>query len=102
MNKATAGSWVEIFQTVLEADKRAPQVPDDTKKVPLELKVKGFLVEAAELGEEVEIKTFAGRKLKGKLNKIEPAYEHKFGRPILEILKVGPQIREILAENEVE
>ncbi|MGR8952181.1 MAG: 2-amino-4-ketopentanoate thiolase, partial [Gammaproteobacteria bacterium] len=39
------GVWVEIHDIVLEAGERAPQVPEDTAKVPLEMCVKGFLTE---------------------------------------------------------
>ena len=101
MSKVSAGSWVEIHKIILSAEERAPQVPDDTQKVPLELRVKGFLLEDAELGEEVEIETFTGRKHKGKLKDADPSYEHKFGKPIEELLKVGPQIRGILRDKEV-
>jgi hypothetical protein len=31
------GTWVLIHRNVLEPSERAPQVPDDTKKVPLAL-----------------------------------------------------------------
>lgn len=101
MAKVSAGSWVEIHKIVLSADERAPQVPEDTAKVPLELRVKGFLVDDAELGEEAEIETFTGRKHKGILKDSDPSYDHKFGKPIEELLKVGPQIREIIRDEEV-
>jgi len=91
-----AGSWVQIYQIVLPGEERAPQVPDDTKKVPLELKVKGFLLSDAILGGEAEIKTAAGRRLGGKLIEINPSYEHKFGKVIPELLRIGPEIRKII------
>jgi len=96
-----AGSWVQIYQVVLPAGERAPQVPEDTQKVPLELKIKGFLKEDAELGDEVEIVTVIGRNHSGELIEVNPSYEHKFGKMIPELLQVGPQIREILREEEV-
>ena len=101
MSKVSAGSWVEIHKVILPAGERAPQVPEDTQQVPLELRVKGFLVEDAETGEEAEIKTFTGRKHKGVLKDSDPSYDHKFGKPIEELLKVGPQIRDILRNEEV-
>jgi len=101
MEKVSAGSWVEIHKIILEADERAPQVPEDTKEVPLELRVKGFLVEDAEVGEEAEIETFTGRRHKGTLKDADPSYDHKFGKPIKELLQVGPQIRGILRDKEV-
>lgn len=101
MSKVAAGSWVEIHKIVLPVGERAPQVPEDTQKVPLELRVKGFLVEEAEVGEEVEIETFTGRKMKGTLKDADPSYEHKFGKPVQEILHIGPQIKSILNNREV-
>ena len=101
MEKVSAGSWVEIHKIILEADERAPQVPDDTKKVPLELRVKGFLVEDSEVGKKAEIETFTGRRHKGTLKDSDPSYDHKFGKPIEELQKVGPQIRGIIRDKEV-
>ena len=34
------GTWVLIHRNILEPEERAPQVPDDTKKVPLEMWIK--------------------------------------------------------------
>ncbi|NYB75393.1 2-amino-4-ketopentanoate thiolase, partial [Sedimentibacter hydroxybenzoicus DSM 7310] len=39
------GEWVLIHRNVLEPSERAPQVPDDTKQVPLEMWIKGYLQE---------------------------------------------------------
>jgi len=50
------GAWVEIQATILEPGARAPQVPDDTRMVPLEMKAKGFLVEPAALGSKLRSK----------------------------------------------
>ncbi len=55
------GSWVQIHKIVLQKEERAPQVPDDTKKVPLEMWVKGFLVDYGNIGDWVHIKTVTGR-----------------------------------------
>ena len=93
------GSWVQIHQVILTKDERAPQVPEDTKDVPLELRVKGFLQGNAEVGEEVKIKTMTGRILTGVLEDPDPSYEHKFGRPVPEMLNIGQQLREIIREE---
>lgn len=98
--KVEKGSWVQIHQVVLPAGERAPQVPDDTQEVPLELRVKGFLLTEAEIGEEVEIETMTGRKLKGILENPDPSYEHKFGRLLPEILRIGKQVKSMLKEEE--
>jgi hypothetical protein len=95
--RAAAGAWVELQRIVLAPDERAPELPDDTRGVPLELRVKGRLVEPAELGEEAEIATAAGRRLRGTLVAIDPIYAHGFGAPIAELLPVGAEVRAILS-----
>jgi hypothetical protein len=93
------GTWVEIHCVVLAAGKRVPQVPDDTKRVPLEMRVKGFLTTPAILGEEAEIVTPAGRQLHGVLREVNPAYTHGFGPPIPELSLIGSEVRAILRER---
>ena len=90
------GTWVEIHRIVLPADERAPRVPDDTRQVPLEMRVKGSLLAPAALGEEAEIITAAGRRLRGVLTDINPAYTHGFGAPIAELSAVGRELRALL------
>ena len=79
------GNWVEIHHTVLPVGGRAPQVPADTRRVPLEMRVKGFLVAPAAIGEEAEIETSTGRRLRGTLTGVNPVYSHGFGSPIPEL-----------------
>jgi len=93
-------AWVRIHKIILEPKDRAPQVPDDTKKVPLELWTKGFLKESAELGDEVTITTVTGREETGTLIEVNPAYDHAFGNFIPELLDIDKQVRGILAEGE--
>ena len=53
-------------------------------------RIKGFLEdEKAEIGDIVTIRTPIGRIVKGKLEKVNPKYEHNFGEPIPELLKVN-------------
>lgn len=94
------GSWVEIHDIVLNAGERAPQVPKDTAGIALEMRVKGFLLRAAAIGEEAEIITAAGRRLFGKLAVVNPAYQHGFGAPIPELSTIGQELRTLLAELE--
>lgn len=91
------GTWVEIHRVVLPAGQRAPQVPEDTQRVPLEMRVKGFLVEDARIGDEAEIETAAGRRLRGTLSDASPAYRHGFGPPVPELVGVGAEARALLA-----
>ena len=94
------GSWVQIHSVVLTTNERAPQVPESTKNVPLEMLVKGFLTAEAQLGEEVEIKTITGRVEKGKLVQVEPAFTHSFGKFIPEILEIDQMLQKELYGRE--
>ena len=90
------GSWVEIHRVVLPAGERAPQVPGDTREVPLEMRVKGFLAQPAALGDDAEIVTVTGRHLHGVLSKVNPAYQHSFGPPVAELLGISTEVRALL------
>jgi len=92
------GSWVQIHCIVLQEGQRAPQVPVETQQVPLEMRVKGFLAEPAILGEEAQIVTPSGRRLRGILADVNPGYTHSFGSPIPELLRIGLEVRTILRE----
>ena len=93
------GTWVEIHTIVLPAGERAPQIPEDTQLVSLEMRVKGFLVESRSLNDEVEIVTAVGRHLRGTLIEVNPAYTHQFGAPIPELSIIGGEVRAILRER---
>ena len=90
------GTWVEIHKVVLKASERAPQVPEDTRRVPLEMRVKGFLLTPAAIGEDAEIETPSGRQLRGKLTEVNPAYTHSFGAPVPELSSIGRDVRALL------
>ena len=90
------GTWVQIEKTILEPADRAPQVPDDTKKVPLLLWVKGYLQADANIGDLVEIRTRTGRKETGTLKEAEPYYKHDYGKFVPELLVISEQVRDIL------
>ena len=94
--RVAAGALVEIHAVVLAPGARAPLVPEDTQRVPLEMRVKGFLVNEANLGERVEIETPAGRRLSGTLVDATPAYTHTFGPRVAELAQIGTELREIL------
>jgi hypothetical protein len=94
--KAKKGDWVMVHNIVLTPEQRAPQVPDDTKKVPLEMWVKGYAQADANEGEELEVKTITGRRVTGTLVEIAPTYAHSFGNHVPELLEIGNQLRTIL------
>lgn len=90
------GEWVQIERTILKPTERAPQVPGDTKKVPLIMWVKGFLLEDAEPGDEVKVETRTGRVETGKLLLADPVYQLNYGNFVPELLKINIQVREEL------
>jgi hypothetical protein len=94
-----AGTWVEIYSVVLEPGQRAARIPDDTKQVPLEMRVKGFLAVPGKQGDQVEIITPGGRRLRGMLVSVNPAYSHGFGAPIPELTGIGGELRALLRER---
>lgn len=95
--KAKRGDFVQIQVRILEPEERAPNLPEDTRRVPLEMRVKGFLLdETATIGKTVSIRTLSGREVKGKLIAINPKYEHDFGEPVPELLTIGEELRSIL------
>ncbi len=94
-----AGTWVELHRVVLEPGGRAPQVPPETRQVPLELRVRGWLTAAAVPGEEAEIRTPAGRLVRGQLDVVAPANLHTFGPPVPELAVVGDELRRLLRDD---
>jgi hypothetical protein len=98
--RVASGTWVEIHGIVLAPGARAPQVPDDTRAVPLEMRVKGFLLDDARLGDEVEIRTPAGRRLRGTLRELNPAYGHGFGPPVAALSDIADEVRALLAAED--
>ncbi len=90
------GEWVTVYNIVLEPFERAPQVPEDTRKVPLEMWVKGFLTCDGKIGDRVEIETITGRRVVGEMVEVNPTFEHSFGKNIKEILKIGIDLKKIL------
>jgi hypothetical protein len=94
MKNAIYGDWVEIEEVILIAIERAPRLPEDTKKTNLMQWIRGnLLTEKATIGDEVEIETVIGRKVKGKLSDIHPRHVHDFGDHVKELLDVGKELK---------
>jgi hypothetical protein len=90
------GSFVEIRKVLLERSERAEHLPEETKKVPFEARVRGFLMRDANLGEEVEIGTPIGRFMKGTLVAENSPFTRGFGKPVRELVEVSRDLgREI-------
>ncbi|MDR3356833.1 MAG: 2-amino-4-ketopentanoate thiolase [Spirochaetaceae bacterium] len=95
-------TWVLIHRIILEPEKRAPQVPEDTKRAPLEMWVKGRLQADAELGGPARVTTRTGRTEEGTLLEANPAYRHGFGDFVPELLDISEQVRRAVFEEKAE
>ena len=95
--KIVKGQWVEIQEILLRPEERTGNIPEETKKVPLLMRMKGFLLSDAQIGESVKIRTLTGRIVSGELKNASPTYEHGFGKTFIpEMLEIGIMLRQIL------
>jgi 2-amino-4-ketopentanoate thiolase alpha subunit len=91
------GEWVQIHNIILKPEERTAKIPEDTKKVPLEIWVKGFLDADAKMGDVVEVTTRVGRTAKGTLVDVNPTYDYGFGEVYIpELLKISRQVKDIV------
>lgn len=81
-------SWVQITKEILKPSERSYHLPEPTKQVPLVMWTKGFLLESAEIGSLVEIKTRTGRIESGVLVCENPSYMHTYGEFVPELLEI--------------
>lgn len=93
------GTWVQIHDILLHPGERAETLPEDTKKTPLQMWDKGFLLQDAEIGDRVEVRTAVGRTVSGFLVVAEPAFHHDFGDFVPEIPIIGEIIKTALGEG---
>ncbi|MEY8304784.1 2-amino-4-ketopentanoate thiolase [Anaerosalibacter bizertensis] len=94
---AKKGSWVQVHQIILKPEERTAKIPEETKKVPLELWVKGYLNEDGDIGDVVEITTLTKRKVKGELVEINPIYDYGFGEEFVpELVQIGEMVKSIV------
>ena len=97
---AMKGDWVRIKKIVLQAKERSDNLPEDTKKVPLVMWDKGFLLnDSASLGDWVKVETIIGREIEGELVQVDPSYEVNYGPSVNETLYIGKQLREMLGDD---
>lgn len=96
-NIAKKGDWVRIKNTILKVGERAAQVPEETKAVPLDMWINGFLAEKeAKIGDTVKITSLAEREHEGVMVEIMPRYNVDYGQPQPELLTIGPELRAVL------
>lgn len=96
------GSWVQIHKIVLTPEERTAQIPDETKKVPLEMWVKGYLNEDSLLNELVSITTLTNRIETGTLIAVNPSYHHDYGDFVPELLQIDKLVKSALQEGQNE
>ena len=99
---AKQGDWVRIHRVILAAEERTANLPEDTKKVPFEMWVKGHLLEDGELGDQVRIRTVSGREEHGTLIEVNPQFDVNFGAFVPEILEMDVRLRTALFGREAE
>lgn len=95
----TAGAWVEVQLTLLEAGQRAAGIPADTAATPLLMRVRGHLkADVTGLGDTATIRTLTGRNVTGCLVATAPRHPHDFGRTDPDLLASGLHLRELADE----
>lgn len=94
------GDWAEVQFVLLAPGERAPGLPDDTARVPLAARIKGFLVGEARSGGPAAVTTVLGRRVEGTLLEVLPPARHTFGRPAPELLPIGRELRDRLRAGE--
>ena len=93
---------MRIHRVILPAEARTANLPDDTRKVPFEMWVKGRLLEDGEIGDEVRIKTVSGREEHGALIEVNPQFDVNFGSFVPEVLEMDVRLRTALFGKEAE
>lgn len=89
-------TWVRINGVLLQPNERSKNLPEETARVPLEFWTKGWLIEEAEIGDEVTIRTLSGRIENGTLIEANPIYELNYGKLVPELIEIGPMLRKVL------
>ncbi|MBU1144785.1 MAG: 2-amino-4-ketopentanoate thiolase [Firmicutes bacterium] len=95
-----SNTWVQIHKIILPSSQRLKTLPSETCTVPLELWVKGFLLQDAELFDVVKIRTITNRIETGTLLKANPSYMHNYGEFVPEILQIDRIIKNALFGGE--
>lgn len=88
-------TFVEIYRMILPPEERSTQLPNDTQRVPFDMRIRGRLLKNAHIGEFVEIITATGRKEKGIMIAEYPHFSHNFGR----YLPIFSSIRDVILKE---
>lgn len=82
------GTWVEVERVMARPGERGPLAKDPARP-PQVVRVSGFLLEDAELGQHVRIRTIIGKEHTGKLRIENPGYGHSFGHTFPEFARAA-------------
>lgn len=93
-------TWVQVHKIILSKDERSTNLPPETKEVPLEMWVKGFLQDDANIGDIVKIITVTNRIEEGTLVEANPTFKHNYGDFVPEILEIDKIVKKILYGDE--
>lgn len=99
---AKKGDWVRIHRVILSAEERTANLPEDTKRVPFEMWVKGHLLADGDIGQEVTVQTVSGRTEHGTLIEVDPQFDVNFGSFVPEVLEMDVLLRTALFGREAE
>ena len=99
---AKKGDWVRIHRVILSAEERTANLPEDTKRVPFEMWVKGHLLQDGEIGDQVRVRTVSGREEHGTLIEVNPQFDVNFGSFVPEVLEMDVRLRTALFGKEAE
>ena len=73
-------------------------MPEDTARTDFVARVRGFLVDASEMGGPATVSTLTDRFVSGELVAVDPRNPADFGDPLPELLRLGRAARRSLDE----
>jgi hypothetical protein len=96
---AARGDRIRIRKTVLKPGERSERIPEETRRTPMVMWVKGFLIdESGAVGDMVTVETDTGRRVTGELVDETPSWNHGFGRQVPELDELARRMRVLARE----
>ncbi|MDF1566853.1 MAG: 2-amino-4-oxopentanoate thiolase subunit OrtA [Spirochaetaceae bacterium] len=96
---AVRGERIRIRKTVLEAEERSERIPEETRRTPMVMWVKGSLIdENGAVGDMVTVETDTGRRVAGELLDEAPSWNHGFGIQVPELDVLARRMRRLARE----
>ncbi|BDU78503.1 hypothetical protein [Mesoterricola sediminis] len=83
------GTWVEVERIVTRPGERISSLGREAARPPQVVRVAGFLMEDAELGQHVRVRTIVGNEHSGKLRIENPGYGASFVNTFPELIRQG-------------